>query len=97
MDDVPPSRNLVMDIAFLSKKLSFRKRCEESGIGPYPVGSTDKRIIERHLSCTEYDRCLTYVVDLNWQLFTCRGCVMNPATNLINIEDRARSFTRERV
>ncbi len=88
-----------MDIKLLLQNKQFRERCAAAMIGPFTVAPTDKRLIQRHISCTEYDRCLSYVVDLDWPLFTCRGCVLNPAMGLINVSEPTvgrRASGRER-
>ena len=43
----------------------------ENRIGPY---REDGKIINRHVSCSDYDACLSYAAKNRWPSFNCMGC-----------------------
>ena len=43
----------------------------ENRLGPY---REDGKVICRHISCTDYDACLSYAAKNRWPSFSCEGC-----------------------
>jgi hypothetical protein len=43
-----------------------------NGLGPYRVCAPED--VCRHLTCANYDGCLTFAANRKWPSFSCQGC-----------------------